>query len=467
MKKHIIIIATILSLTGCKEKISYQEQIKNYNNLIFQASNEFKNSRFQNAVNVSSEAIKITDTLSTALMLRGNSYLKLNKHKNAYEDFDEVIELEGDKSKAYFGRAIANQGLNEMSDFKDDIDKYLENYSRDVVARNVRGDYNLKEANFNQAIEDYTVCIKKFPKKSEYYFKRANTYALNADLNLSVNDYEKYSKLDSKTNKSNVTYQKAKIYFEIKNYKKALDNFSSLENKIKNPEILTFIGDCNLNLKEYNKAIRYYTKYLLQNPNNISIIEKRAETYLIVKNLANANNDYRKIAILRNEEAGFFSKYSWLVLFGFLYFFAGNLFTRKKEKRYRNRKLSHAYQSLFFGGFFGGQYLFTGRNFMYIIYSVAVFIFMIINSFAFRFHYNNFDLWLITILENNLGLKVFYFICSLIIIDFFALPFVVFNKNEKFLTLVNSKNVKQRSYSIENVQDELTRNTNIVKELVS
>lgn len=467
MKKKIIIIAAIISLTGCQEKISYQEQIENYNTLISKADNEFKNSQFQNAVDFSSQAIEITDTLSTGLMVRGNSYLKLNEYKKAYEDFDEVIELEEDKSKAYFGRAIANQGLDEMGDFKDDIDHYLKHYSKDVTAREIRGDYNLKESNFNQAIEDYTICINNFPKKSEYYFKRANAYALNGNLNLSVNDYESCSKLDSKTNKFVVTYKKGKIYFEIKNYKKALENFSSLEGKIKNPEILTYIGDCNLNLKDYKTAIIYYTKYLAQNPNNISVIEKRAETYYILKDVPNANKDYSKIAILKNEKAGFFSKYSWLLVFGFLYFFIGSLFTRKKEKRYRNRKLSHAYQSLIFGGLLGGQYLFTGRNFMYFIYSVAVFSFMIINSFAFRFHYNNFDLWLVTILGNNLGLNILYFMIALLIIDFFALPFVVFTKNENFLKLVDSKNVERRSYNIQNIQNELTRNTNVVKELVS
>lgn len=467
MKKKILITIVVISLSGCKEKISYNEQIKNYNDLISKADNEFKNNKFQNAVTFSSEAIKITDTLSKALKLRANSYLKLKQYKNALEDFDEVIGLEKDKSKAYFSRALVNSSLNEMDDFKEDIDHYIEHYPKDVIAREIRGDYNLMESNLDQAIKDYNICINEFPKKSEYYLKRANAYALNGNLNLSVSDYEMCSLLDSKTNKINVTYKKAKTYFEIKNYKKALENFSLLESKIRNPEILTFIGDCYFNLKEYQKASTYYTKYLLKNPNDIATIEKRAEAYNAINDEVNKNKDYSKIAILKNEKAGFFSKYSWLLFFGLIYFLIGNLFTSKKENRYRNSKLSNAYLSLFFGGIFGGSYLFTKRNWIYFLFSIAVFTFLIMNSFAFRFYHNNIDLLLTSILNNNLALKVAYFIIALLIIDLFALPFVIFNNNEKLLKLVNSKKAENRSYSIEYVHNELTKNTNIVKELVS
>ena len=144
MTKKLTFIFFTALLYSCSPKTSYEEQIKQYNNFVSNADSLNKTKDYNKGVTASSEAIKIIDTLPQAYLKRGDSHLGLKNYDEAQDDFSDAIKIEGEKSIAYKGRAIANYFKNKKDDFKCDIDIYIKHHN-DSYANSLRGDYYTNE----------------------------------------------------------------------------------------------------------------------------------------------------------------------------------------------------------------------------------------------------------------------------------------------------------------------------------
>jgi len=186
--KIICTIIAALLLVSCGSDLSYQDQIKNYNYLVNKADSLIIVENYNEAYQYANSAIEITDTLPNAFFAKGTAFYRQNRFEKAEENFDEVIDIEGDKSRAYKSRALVYLKMKD-SDFLDDIDTYLESYPDDEGAHELRRDYFEAENDFDKAIEEYNIVIKTHKDSVELYVRRSEMYLKNKDYDETLDDY--------------------------------------------------------------------------------------------------------------------------------------------------------------------------------------------------------------------------------------------------------------------------------------
>ena len=448
MKKIITFVFLSILIISCSSKIPYKEQIKQYNNSVTEADSFLKNKEYQKAINASTQAIEITDTLSKALQIRGNAYLGLNKYDDAEDDFSDVIKIEGNKSVAYKGRAIAYYSQNKKDDFKDDIDIYISNHGNDNNAHSLRGDYFVEDEKYDEAVNDYSICIKKDPKNPVYYLKRGNVYAVDGQENLSIADYENYTRLNQGKNNDEVYYKRAILNIKVKKYQKALNDFSLISKGYTNLKIFEFKGDCYSKLKNQKNAINQYSLYLEKLPEDSNVINKRGESFLLLGNITSANLDFKRAANIKWVSKGFLYKYGWYVLFIIGFFTIGVITNNTIREEYDNKKAIKSYWYFILTGLFGGHYLYVGYIIRYILYVILVFALVYLNAFNIRSFFNHIDLLWSEVLGTQYSIPLLYAIIILFIIDFIFLPYFVFLKNQELRSSITYEIPKQRGAEI-------------------
>lgn len=448
MKKIILFTFLTALLSSCDSKISYEQQIQQYNNYISTADSLNKIKNYKQTIIVSTKAIKITDTLSQAYLKRGDANLSLKNYDDAEDDFNDAIKIEGNKSIAYKGRAIAYYFKNEMGDFIDDIDIYLTYHGNDLYAHSLRGDYYTEDEDYEKAILDYSSCLKINPRNSIFYLKRGNAYAIDGQTNLSVIDYENYTRLNPDKNNDAILYKRAMLNFKSNNYQKALNDFYLISKSFSNSKVFELKGDCFFALKNYNNAIKNYTIFLASNPKNIDVISKRADSYFSNNDLKNSNSDYKNAASLKWKSKGFFYKYGCYILFIFSYFLIGLIAFSTVNEEYDNKKISKSYWYYFLTGLFGVHYLYINYVLRYLLYTILVFALFYLNSFNIRSFYNHYDLLWSGIVSTPYSLLLIYIILVLFVIDFLTLPYSVFSYNHNLRLSINNKISKQREIEI-------------------
>lgn len=448
MKK--IIIFTFLStlIISCGSKISYKEQINQYNNFVKIADSLNRIKDYKQAIIASTEAIKITDTLSQAYLKRGDSNLGTKNYDDAEDDFSDAIKIEGEKSIAYKGRAIVYYFKKENGDFIDDINIYLTNHNNDIDAYSLRGDYYVEEEDYEKAISDYSTCIKTDPQNSIFYLKRGNIYAINGQNDLSIVDYENYTRLNPNINNDPIFYKRGILNIKANNFQKALNDFALISNSFSNTKIFELRGDCFFALKNYKEAIKNYSLFLAINPNNIDVITKRGNSFFNNSDSKNANSDYKNSASLQWKTKSFLYKYGWYLLFISTYFLIGIILSTNLNEEYDNKKIKKSYWYFLLTGLFGGHYLYYHSKVSYIVHTVFIFTILFINSFNIRSYYNHYDLLWLGILNTQYSLTLIYIFLAIFIFDFLILPYSVFIYNYDLRLSINDKISKQREIEI-------------------
>ncbi|EKT4501865.1 tetratricopeptide repeat protein [Flavobacterium psychrophilum] len=448
MRKNIIFAILSVLLISCGSKISYKDQIIQYNNFVSVADSLNKIKDYKQAIVASTEAIKITDTLSQAYLKRGDSNLGLKNYDDAEDDFSDVIKIEGEKSIAYKGRAIAYYFKNEKDDFIDDIDIYITNHSNDIYAHSLRGDYYTEEEDCEKAILDYSICLKNNPRNSIFYLKRGNVYAIDGQNDLSIIDYENYTRLNPNVNNDPIFYKRGLLNIKADNFQKAINDFSLISKSFTNLKIFELRGDCFFALKNYNDAIKNYSLFLASNPNNIDVITKRGDSYFNNNDLKNANSDYKNSASLKWKSKGFFYKYGWYILFVLGYFLIALILENSFKEEYDNKKIKKSYWYYFLTGLFGGHYFYINYVWRYALYTILVLVLFSLNSFNIRSFYNHNDLLWTGIVSTQYSMSLIYVILALFVIDLLILPYSVFSYNHNLRLSINDEISKQREIEI-------------------
>lgn len=448
MKKKIIFAVLSSLLISCGSKISYKDQIIQYNSLVSTADSLNKNKDYKQSIIASTEAIEITDTLAHAYLKRGDSNLGLNNYDDAVDDFSEAIKLEGEKSVAYKGRAIAYYFKNEKDDFSDDIDIYITNHSNDIYAHSLRGDYYTEDEDYEKAILDYSICLKNDPGNSTFYLKRGNVYAMDGQTNLSIIDYENYTRLNPNINNDALLYKRGLLNIKANNFQKAINDFSLISYSFTNSKIFELRGDCFFALKNYNDAIKNYSLFLASNPDNIDVRSKRGDSYFNNKDLKNANSDYKNSATLKWNSKSLFYKYGWYILFILGYLLVGLILLCCIKEEYDDKKFKKSYWYYFLTGLFGGHYLYVNYFLRYLLYTILIFTLFFLNSFNIRSFYNHNELFWSGIISTQYSLLLIYVILILFVVDFLMLPYAVFSYNHNLRLSINDEISKQREIEV-------------------
>lgn len=454
-------------LTSCSSKISYEEQITHYNHLVSSADSLIKAKEYKQAFDISSQAIKITDTLSNAFIKRGNALFGLKNYSDAIDDFSDAIKIEGEKSIVYKERAIANYSKNKKRKFLKDINHYIIYHKYDLEAYSLRADYFIEKKDYEKAISDYSFCLKNKPENSSFYLKRGNVYALNNQSDLSIIDYESYTRLNQSEDNDQIFYKRALLNMKINNFQKAIDDFSLIGNTGIDSRISVLKADCFYALNDNAKAIENYSVYIESDPDDYEAINKRGNSYHNIQDFEKANTDFKKSAFLKWKSKGVVYKYGWFLLFVIGFILVGITMRKLFKEEYDNRKIMKSYLYYFFTGLFGGHYLYLGNIFRYYLYSILVFSLLFINSFNIRSFYNHQDLLWSGLFSSEISAWIIYIILILLSIDIIFLSYYTFSKNHALRNSINDEISKKREVELNELAGLLDKQNTKFKRLPS
>ncbi|MES2731450.1 MAG: tetratricopeptide repeat protein [Bacteroidota bacterium] len=277
-------------------------------------------------------------------LLRGRSYVALEKYKNAQEEFDAVIQTAPDylearilrsdlyERKSEWANAIAEYDVILQSIAPKESSFYTKKASLQVKANNSQAaiadyekaiQYNLKNplnyvergllyfalGDFDKAKLSFDSAIRLDPTYVRAYFQRGKTYLqLNRNPE-AIADFEKARQLGlDKTSTEEIlqlskqNYRTGVARFEQKQYQEAIQQFDqALLLKPNYTEAWLAKGDAYFQWKNYSAAKDSYTQTINQQPTNAEAYFQRGLTQAQLQDYASAIKDYQKATSLRPE----------------------------------------------------------------------------------------------------------------------------------------------------------------------
>uniref|UniRef100_A0A6B2KYK7 Uncharacterized protein n=1 Tax=Arcella intermedia TaxID=1963864 RepID=A0A6B2KYK7_9EUKA len=157
-----------------------------------------------------------------------------------------------------YGYYLVNSG--QLKEGIKAFDAMLTIYPKLVAGRVGRGTAHALSYQFTQAVIDFTFAIELEPKCADAYKRRGQCLAARGDEALALNDFSKALELSPDLD---THFQRAQVYYKLKNWNKAIADFKSMiEFDSKNPNTWNYlglcydsIGDCNSSVNAHLKAI--------------------------------------------------------------------------------------------------------------------------------------------------------------------------------------------------------------------
>lgn len=134
---------------------------------------------------------------------RGVSYATMGKYAEAIKDFDRVIKLTANDTKArsshanaWFNRGEAYYALGQFENALSDYNRAIQLNSRDAGAHVSRGHAHFEMRRFQDAVNDYSRAVSLDSRNAEYRSYRADAYQSLRRWENAANDYRQAIRLD-------------------------------------------------------------------------------------------------------------------------------------------------------------------------------------------------------------------------------------------------------------------------------
>ena len=273
------------------------------------------------------EALKLKHNSADALINRGYVYSKKNDYDSAIKDYEQVLKTKKRKVDALInrGNAYSEKGENE---------KALIDYSKVIKIKptlaytmfNNRGlIYSKNSKTFDQAIEEYSMAIKKNSNYSDAYYNRGNIFSKTGEIDKAIDDFTSTIKLDSDPLAYN---NRALAYLRKRDYEKAIEDNTTVINLLPNcsfayynrgntyddkGDLINAIEDYSraiaidenyamaynnrgfsyLKMQDYDKAIANFSKAISLGLHHFIVYKNRSLAYQVKGDMQRANEDHK------------------------------------------------------------------------------------------------------------------------------------------------------------------------------
>ena len=221
---------------------------------------------------MASRALKIIEdiesieyTNSDVFLIKGNALNIIGHYTEAQKAFDNAIELTID-DKADVIHSVA-QSFEQKKQYETAL-KYL-HLAFDIDPSNIILLYDIgycleRMEQIDKSINHYKVYLNKEPFSENGWYNLGILYNKNDQLDEAIDAYE-YA-LAINPDFSVAYFNMANTYCRKEDYHKAILSYKEYLRFDKSVEILTYIGDCYDNLKEYDIALKYYDDAINEDP---------------------------------------------------------------------------------------------------------------------------------------------------------------------------------------------------------
>jgi tetratricopeptide (TPR) repeat protein len=255
------------AVSDYEKAISIEPSAEAYTGL---ASIVYSPRNLRKSIELLDEAIKIDPSYAPAYGQRARFYYLLFHQGNVLPYPNEVSDLQSQFYYKFVYQEYALPILNEVSDL---LSQALEDISKAIELepgqqyRDIRAVIYIDLERFEDAIEDYTECIRQMPYPS-YYTDRSYVYNLaglpqraRVDLTIAINIDPTYLR---------AFRQRGMTHMVLEDYERALDDFNSSieasEAQLVRPDIYLLRAACHLMQGNSKQAIDDYERAVRSNP---------------------------------------------------------------------------------------------------------------------------------------------------------------------------------------------------------
>jgi tetratricopeptide (TPR) repeat protein/S1-C subfamily serine protease len=289
--------------------------------------------RFPEAIEAYNQSIKINPLFKFAYNVRSFSYVELKNYRQAITDLTQAIQLDPKDAVSYNFRGLLYGQLEEYKQSIADYTQAIQLDPKDAIYYGMRGEAYSKLKDYKQAISDLTETIRRDPKNAPYtmqglrysefkdikgflsgytgfmstvYRTRGGIYYELKEYKLAIDDYTQAIKIDSQN--ANSYAIRAGIYYKLKQYKQAIDDYNQV---IKfDPKDATYYGmrgGAYSELKDYKQAIADYNQAIQLDPKEAIHYSMRGLAYLQLKDYKQAIANYTQAIQLDPKNANYYS----------------------------------------------------------------------------------------------------------------------------------------------------------------
>ena len=265
----------------------------------FRGYNKYRSEDYEGAILDYNKAIKIEPKNIEYIYRRANAKANSNNYTEEIKDINRVIELDSTfsmkgslPSDMYYTRGIYKYSNKDIEGFDKDINHYVKYSNNPSKALSVIAEWFIGKSEYSSAIDYYTKSIDLLPEtlidsreQREVYYGRAFLLYLQKNESGASDDFNKY--IEKSQNKAKANYDIAWGFLK--------DGYSA-------PYSFMF----DLDIKNLNKAIYYYSKAIELEP-DASSYSDRASAKEELKDYTGAIADYSK-AIELEPDAYLYSK---------------------------------------------------------------------------------------------------------------------------------------------------------------
>jgi len=265
---------------------------------------------------------KATSPDEIAKLIQSNSKEAIEKLEKefAFEVNKKMKEIESYTTSLYDAVSTGKEKVESSSkEFENyaEVNKYkLETFVKNLKEVKVEKEYTaldwvLKaknegiQKNYEEVIKITNEALIQYPTNDEIYFERASAYYELKDYKNAIDSYTNSIKFD----KNNSIYfnNRGAAYFYLKNYKKAISDYSAAI-KLTNNNPLYFFnrGNAYYQLRNFEKAIENYSEAIKLKSNNPDYFKGRGNAYQGLADFERAIEDYNEAIRLNRNKPEYF-----------------------------------------------------------------------------------------------------------------------------------------------------------------
>lgn len=288
------------------EDFSFEEKIEYYKTeiaktphnsyLYFTLGNIYKeDNKYQKAIVLYNEAIKLDNKYIDAYMKLGYIYIIQKEYDRAIELYSEVIKIDSKFVSAYIRLGIIARIQKEYDKAIEYYNEVIKIDSKDAYTYNSLGNIYRANRKYDVAMNYYKKAIQVDLNYVYSYVNIADIYSFEQEYVESIRYYQKAIEIDSKHTAPYTSL--GIIYFSLKKYEEAIYYCEeSIKINPKDAYVQNNLGFIYKYQKEYDKAREYYKKAIEINPShsaaniNLAIVEKDKDIALdLIKNVMENN----------------------------------------------------------------------------------------------------------------------------------------------------------------------------------
>jgi tetratricopeptide (TPR) repeat protein len=288
------------------------------------AARRYNESRYDQAIEDYSAALRLDPKLASALMNRGWAYLNQEDYQTAAADFDAALKLDPELTGAYEGRGTCRRELGDFKAAIRDLTEAIRRDSSDADTYERRAKCYTGLGRHADALKDRTRAVQLAPEYADYWMQRGQTYrdlkqfaAAQKDIEKAISlnpsssayyyelghvffDQEQYPQarlffdmaLQRDSGVASYVYMRGMSDFYMEQYEAAIADINqALALKPDTPHYYWNLGIATWNLDRLPESLQAYTDYIRVKPDDPAGYNDRADVHEAMGNEAAAAKD--------------------------------------------------------------------------------------------------------------------------------------------------------------------------------